>query len=95
MKGYRRRGLRSSHRCPPIERLLARAVLLQQARLMPRLTLDLHADEIAALRKAAESELAQSPEDLAAILLRDALVAGGWLEDAYQIDEDTKTAGEA
>jgi hypothetical protein len=62
---------------------------------MPRLVLDLHADELAALQRAALDRHDTEIEAVAALLLRDALIAGGWLEDGYGLDEDTETVGEA
>lgn len=61
-----------------------------------RLTIDLHADEMIALRRAAhEMRVDGDVEAFAAQLLRDAMIAGGWLEDGYGLDERTETAGEA
>ena len=61
-----------------------------------RLTLSLHTDEMIALRRAAhEMRVDGDVEAFAALLLRDAMIASGWLEDLYQLDEDTETAGEA
>lgn len=59
------------------------------------LTVLLHTDEMIALRRAARERVDEDLEATAALLLRDALIAGGWLEDAYQLEEDTETAGEA
>lgn len=63
---------------------------------MPKkLSIDLHTDEILALRVAASERNDMELEAVAALLLRDALIAGGWLEDQYGLDEGTETKGEA
>lgn len=60
-----------------------------------RLTIDLHTDEMIALRRAASERHDMELEAVAALLLRDALISGGWLEDGYGLDEGTETVGEA
>jgi len=60
-----------------------------------RLTIALHTDEMIALRRAAGERHGLELETVAALLLRDALIAGGWLEDGYGLDEGTETVGEA
>lgn len=63
---------------------------------MPRaLTIALHTDEMVALRRAAYERHDMELEAVAALLLRDALIAGGWLELPYELDEESETAGEA
>lgn len=62
---------------------------------MPPLTIELHTDEMIALRRAAHEWVDADLEATAALLLRDALIAGGWLQDGYGLDEDTETVGEA
>lgn len=63
---------------------------------MPKkITIDLHTDEMIALRRAAQEHVGLELEAVAALLLRDALIAGGWLEDGYGLDEGTETVGEA
>lgn len=52
-----------------------------------RLSLDLHTDEMIALRLAARERHDMELEAVAALLLRDALIAGGWLELPYEMDE--------
>lgn len=59
------------------------------------LTLSLHTDEMIALRRAAQDAHDQELERVAERLLRDALIAGGWLEDGYGLDESSATVGEA
>jgi hypothetical protein len=58
-----------------------------------RITIDLHTDEIIALRRLAEAE-GMTIEEAALASLRDALIASGWL-DIPPLDEDTETVGEA
>lgn len=60
-----------------------------------RMTIEIQTDEMIALRRAAHERVDGDVKATAALLLRDALIAGGWLEDGYGLDEDTETAGEA
>jgi hypothetical protein len=51
---------------------------------MAKLLTSFHDDEMAALRRAASQMRADGEhEALAALLLRDALIAGCWLDDGY------------
>ncbi len=64
------------------------------ARLMKDLTLTLHTAEMVALRRAQHDLGGIDLELAAAVLLKEALIAGGYLELAYEMDEDTDTETE-
>lgn len=59
-----------------------------------KLALDLPTDVSLALRRLAK-DLGVDPEQAAIHALRDALIASGYLEAEYEIDEDTETEGNA
>lgn len=61
-----------------------------------RLTIDLHTDEMIALRRAASDlRVDGDHEAMAALALRDWLIGHGYLEDGYGLAEGTETKGEA
>lgn len=62
---------------------------------MTDLTLTLHTAEMVALRRAQHDLGGIELELAAAVLLKEALIAGGYLELPYEMDEDTETEGEA
>ena len=59
-----------------------------------KLTLTLPTDVSAALRRVAH-EISVEPDQAAVQVLRDALIAGGWLELEHELDEDTEVKGSA
>ncbi|MDI1266825.1 MAG: hypothetical protein PS018_26530 [bacterium] len=59
-----------------------------------KLTIELEAATSIALRRLA-SELQRSPEEAAALALREALIGSGMLELPTDLDEGSETKGEA
>ena len=61
---------------------------------MATMTLDLPTDVRLALRNAA-TDLGLDRDQAAVKVLREGLIAGGWLELEHDLDEDTETKGSA
>lgn len=59
-----------------------------------KILLEIAADEAMALRRFA-NEYRIDPDQAARFVLREYLVAGGYLELEHELDEDTETVGEA